>query len=370
MKVLITGQGGFIGGHLKNYLKYINTDFSVLECNSKIINNKVKLDQLVSKSDIIVHLAGVNRTKTKKELYEINYNISKLIDDSLIRVKFQGKLIFASSTQEKIDNNYGKAKKHSRKLFIKSSKKLGYKFCGLIIPNVYGPFCKSNYNSFISTFSHNLIKGVKNFINEEAKVELIYIDNLIELIVNEFKSNSNVEKIINYDIKATVQDTYKKLLNFHQLYVLKGEIPQLDSDFEINLFNTFRSFLYSDNYFPVSYNFSEDERGTFSELVRSNCKGQFSFSTTNKKFIRGNHFHTKKIERFSVIKGKAKILLRNIGSNDILEYVLDGNEPSYVDIPVWFTHSIENIGSETLITTFWTNEFYDMNDTDTFFQKV
>lgn len=370
MKVLITGQGGFIGGHLKNTLQYIHKEFSVLECNSNIINDKVKLDQLISKSDIIVHLAGVNRTNNEKELYEINYNISKLIDDSLIRVKYQGKLIFASSTQETLGNNYGKAKKHSRELFIKSSKKLDYKFCGLIIPNVYGPFCRSNYNSFISTFSYNLINGIKNLINEEANVELIYIDNLIKLIINEFKSDTNIKKIISYDIKVNVLETFNKLKIFHDLYVLNGEIPKLESDFEVNLFNTFRSFLYSKNFFPVSYNVSEDERGKFSELVRSNCKGQFSFSTTNKKFVRGNHFHTRKIERFSVIQGKAKIQLRNIGNQDVLEYILDGNDLSYVDIPVWFTHNIENIGSKPLITTFWTNEFYEINNTDTFLQKV
>lgn len=370
MKVLITGQKGFIGRHLKNNIEIFYKDFSVLDFNSSLIKNKVELDNLTSNSDIIVHLAGINRSDNKDDIYKKNYNISKLLNDSLARVSFGGKLIFASSTQEDNGSDYGNAKKDSRKLFINSSKLLNYKFCGLIIPNVFGPFCKPNYNSFISTFSYNIINQKKNNIDKNAKVDIIYIDNLVDMIIKEFKTKSNYKKIIKPDITVNVQETYNNLNGFYDLYVTKGVIPSLNSVFKINLFNTFRSFLYENDFFPIYYEISEDDRGKFSELVRSNSKGQFSFSTTNQNFVRGNHFHTRKIERFSVIQGKARIELRTIDKKKIISYDLDGDRPSYVDIPVWSTHNIKNIGSEVLITTFWTNEFYNEKKPDTYFQKV
>jgi len=370
LKITITGQGGFIGSHLKNNLEFIQNEFSVNEFNSEIINNQFELDKLVSNSDIIVHLAGINRSSDPEEVFNINYNISKLIKDSIERVNFSGKLIFASSIQEDYGNQYGNAKKESRELFIESSNRCKYDFCGLIIPNVFGPFCKPNYNSFISTFSHNLIHGIKTSIDKKSKVDLIYIDNLIDVIISEFRTKSNPKKIIKSDISTYVNEVYDELNMFYNNYVLDGIIPELNTEFSVNLFNTFRSFLYNNDFFPVYYPVNEDERGRFSELIRSNSKGQFSFSTTNKKFVRGNHFHTKKIERFSVIQGKAQIELRVIGKKEKIKYVLNGSKPAYVDIPIWHIHNIKNLGEETLITTFWTNEFYDEKKPDTYYQKV
>jgi UDP-2-acetamido-2,6-beta-L-arabino-hexul-4-ose reductase len=160
------------------------------------------------------------------------------------------------------------------------------------------------------------------------------------------------------------------LENFKSLYYLKSEIPKLESHFEINLFNTFRSFIDHKSFFPVKFTKHIDTRGAFVEIIRLGLGGQVSFSTTVPGITRGNHYHTRKIERFAVIKGKALIQLRKVDSDEIIDILLDGNEPSYVDMPIWYTHNIKNIGEEDLYTIFWINEFYNPEDADTYFVEV
>jgi UDP-2-acetamido-2,6-beta-L-arabino-hexul-4-ose reductase len=160
------------------------------------------------------------------------------------------------------------------------------------------------------------------------------------------------------------------LSNFNQEYYLLGKIPTLKSQLEIKLFNTFRSFINYKNTFPRSLFPHVDNRGAFIELIKTEIGGQFSFSTTFADITRGNHFHTRKIERFMVIKGKALIQLRKYGTEEVLNFELDGDKSSYVDMPVWYIHNIKNIGSEVLYTNFWINEAYDAADPDTYFEAV
>jgi UDP-2-acetamido-2,6-beta-L-arabino-hexul-4-ose reductase len=158
--------------------------------------------------------------------------------------------------------------------------------------------------------------------------------------------------------------------DFKIIYQDRGEIPSLTNSFNIQLFNTFRSYIDIKNYFPRKFIQHIDNRGTFVELIRLGIGGQVSYSTTDSGITRGNHFHTRKIERFSVIKGKGLIQLRKIGSDEILNFYLDENEPSYVDMPIWYTHNIKNIGEDELLTVFWINEHYDQTDPDTYFVSV
>ena len=144
----------------------------------------------------------------------------------------------------------------------------------------------------------------------------------------------------------------------------------MNHEFDHNLFNTFRSYIDLNDFFPVKHKQYSDERGSFSEILRSESKGQYSFSITNPKYTRGNHFHTKKIERFSVIKGKALIQLRKVNSDEIFEFILEGQSTSFIDMPIWFTHNIKNIGDDDLITLFWVNEPYDIDNPDTYLEKV
>jgi UDP-2-acetamido-2,6-beta-L-arabino-hexul-4-ose reductase len=160
------------------------------------------------------------------------------------------------------------------------------------------------------------------------------------------------------------------LNNYKSLYFKKGILPDLNAPFERDLFNTFVSYINIENHFPVKLKQGNDERGSFVEIIRLNTGGQVSFSTTRSGFTRGNHFHTRKSERFAVIKGKALIQLRRIGTEKVLNFELNDNEPAYVDMPIWYTHNITNIGGDDLYTIFWINEFYNPDDPDTYFEKV
>ena len=368
MKISITGQNGFIGSHLLNHLSYKRDNFEIIDFQKSFFNDEKSLDKITSNVDVIVHLAGLNRNKDDKFLYKENLRLTETLISSIKRTNFKGKIIFASSIQEDSSTAYGKSKRDSSLKFQNALKENQFKFSSLLIPNVFGPFCKPFYNSFIATFSDMIIKN-KHVDIVESKVKLIYIDNLIKIIEDAINS-STILINVKEDITITVSKTLNLLKEFKYQYFDDGTIPELDSEFKFNLFNTFVSYIQFEDFFPKKHKLNKDKRGVFSEIIKSNINGQFSFSTTNKGIQRGNHFHTRKIERFSVISGTAIIELRRIGSKKKYIYKLNGDEPSYVDMPVWHTHNIKNIGDTTLITLFWINEFYNDKDPDTFFEKV
>jgi UDP-2-acetamido-2,6-beta-L-arabino-hexul-4-ose reductase len=200
---------------------------------------------------------------------------------------------------------------------------------------------------------------------------LIYIDELVAEIWKIIKEKSE-KKVINIapTTEAKVSELLTLLESFKLRYFENYIIPELKNKFELNLFNTFRSHIDHAGFFPVALKTNNDNRGTFVEVIKSLSGGQFSFSSTRTGVTRGNHFHTRKIERFIVIKGKAIIRLRKIGTDDILEFELNGEKPSFVDMPVWYTHNITNVGDNELLTLFWINEFFDPEDDDTFFSGV
>ena len=372
MNILITGIKGFIGQHLENTLNHLGVaNYKAIQLSKEDFKNFKLLDAKVKKSYVIIHLAAINRHEDQSVLYDLNMNLSYDLVNSIKRVGFKGKLIFTSSIQESLNNSYGKAKKDSRSLFIKESKLNGFIFSGLVLPNVYGPFGKPNYNSFIPTFCQKILNGRKVEIFENTKVPLIYIDTVVSLIINEIESkDSNFEVQVNPEKTISVNEVKEILIEFKKEYVDNNTIPNLESDFKLNLFNTFRSFINIQDFFPIRYKDNIDERGNFIEILRSNSKGQYSYSTTKPNITRGNHFHTKKIERFSVIKGDSLIKLRKIGTDEIIEFKLSGDNPSFIDMPVWYTHNISNIGDEELVTLFWINEPYDFKNPDTYLEKV
>jgi UDP-2-acetamido-2,6-beta-L-arabino-hexul-4-ose reductase len=166
-----------------------------------------------------------------------------------------------------------------------------------------------------------------------------------------------------------VSEILEILKNYKEQYFENGVIPQIKNSFELALFNTFRTYFPNDK-FPFMFTENIDERGSFVEIIRANVSGQFSYSTTKPGITRGEHYHTRKIERFAVINGKAKIELRRIGTDDVIIYLVDGSKPSFVDMPIWTTHNITNIGDTDLYTLFWINEPYDPEDPDTYYEKV
>jgi UDP-2-acetamido-2,6-beta-L-arabino-hexul-4-ose reductase len=371
LKIGITGQAGFVGTHLYNTLGLHLEEFERIDFQRNFFDNENDLDAFVSQCDVIVHLAAMNRHNNPEVIYDANVGLVEKLTNALNRTKSIAHVLFSSSTQEEKDNLYGKSKKEGRELLIRWSEKSGGIFTGMIIPNVFGPFGHPNYNSVVATFCHKLAHGETPVIEVDGAMKLIYVGELVAEILKEIRSGvGKHEVIVSYTSEAKVSELLAHLQGYKKGYQDKGEIPAINSTFELNLFNTFRCYMDIPNYFPVKFVQHIDPRGSFVEVIRLGVGGQVSFSTTVPGITRGNHYHTRKIERFAVIKGKALIQLRRIGTEEVLDFYLDGAEPAYVDMPIWYTHNIKNIGDEVLYTNFWINEFYDAKDPDTYFEEV
>ena len=368
IKVGVTGSNGFIGWHLCHTLELDNNKYELIEFKRNWFNDIIKLDSFVSKCDIIIHLAGLNLHSEESKIFNTNVGLAEILVHSFKRTGFKGQIIFSSSIQEQKNNTYGNSKKAARELFSNWANESGANFKGLIIPNVFGAFGVPFYNSVVATFCYQLVNNQAPKIETDANLTLIYIDDLIKFIIElfEIETNNNINKTV----ICKVSDILNILLNFKNVYFENGEIPSFNNNFEINLFNTFRSYINLTVKFPIKYNDNIDNRGNFVEIIRFQSSGQVSFSTTKTGVTRGNHFHTRKIERFSVIKGDALIQLRKMGTKEVSNFYLSGDEPAYVDMPIWYIHNIKNIGTDDLYTIFWINELYDKTDTDTYFENV
>jgi len=329
------------------------------------------MDCFVRKCDVIVHLAGVNRNKNISELYKINILLAQRLIEALERTDSKPHLILSSSTQENKGNLYGDSKRIVRNMFSMWSIKAKSNFTGLIIPNVFGPFSNPFYNSVIATFCHQLTHNQEPKIDVDSELNLIYVDDLVDQIMTKIELQDNSHHhLLESDLFLNVSHALEILKNFKEVYFDCGEIPDLKSKYEIQLFNTFRSYIDHNSYYPRFLDEHFDKRGKFSEIIRNRVAGQTSYSTTVPGITRGNHFHTRKIERFTVIKGKAQIQIRKIGDIDSITFELSGDQPGYIDIPIWHTHNIKNIGDKELITIFWINEPYDARDPDTYLEIV
>jgi UDP-2-acetamido-2,6-beta-L-arabino-hexul-4-ose reductase len=367
----ITGSNGFVGYHLYQTIALQKEEFALVEFDRNFFENDQALDNFISNCDVIVHLAALNRHNEPEVIYETNTNLVKKLIAALERTNSKPHLIISSSTQEDRDNLYGASKKEGRLRLSEWANQSGGSLSGLVIPNVYGPFGHPNYNSVIATFCHQISRGETPKIDVDGVLKLIYVGELVEEILNVIRNSDNThELIIPYTAEAKVSEISSLLQYFRKSYQDGGEIPVLVNDFEHKLFNTYRCYMDVANYFPRKFVQHADNRGAFVEIARQGIPGQTSFSTTLPGITRGNHFHTRKIERFAVIKGKALIQLRRIGTVEVHDFYLDGDEPAYVDMPIWYTHNIKNIGDDVLYTIFWINEPFDDNDPDTYFEIV
>jgi UDP-2-acetamido-2,6-beta-L-arabino-hexul-4-ose reductase len=371
LRIGITGQHGFVGTHLYNTLGLHPDEFERVDFKKEYYEDVRALDAFISNCDVIVHLAAMNRHSDAEVIYKTNIELVEKLISSLKRTQSQAQVIMSSSSQEEKDNLYGKSKKQGRELLARWAKEAGASFTGMIIPNVFGPFGKPYYNSVVATFSHQIANGETPQIQVDGDLKLIYVGELVLEIIKIIRENKSIEFYnVAHTSEAKVSQVLDLLQNYKSQYQDRGEIPTINHTFELNLFNTYRCYMNIAKYFPAKFIQHTDPRGSFVEVIRLGVGGQVSFSTTVPGITRGNHYHTRKIERFAVIKGKALIQLRKIGTDEILDFYLDGEEPAYVDMPIWYTHNIKNIGDDVLYTNFWINEFYDANDADTYFEEV
>jgi UDP-2-acetamido-2,6-beta-L-arabino-hexul-4-ose reductase len=354
--------------------------FARIPFEDAFFQDENKLNHFVQSCDAVVHLAALNRHNEPAVLYQTNIKLVKQIINACEATNSTPHILFSSSTQEERDNLYGKSKKEGRKLFEQWAEKNHARFTGFVIPNVFGPFGNPYYNSVIATFCYQLTHNEQPKIEIDGEIKLIYISELVKFIIDKIIAQNNKQNnnkdfqsetvFLPHTSEIKVSTLLQKLTEYKENYFDKGILPNLDKHFERNLFNTFLCYISHSTFFPFKLKINTDERGSFVETIKLNSGGQVSFSTTVPEITRGNHFHTRKAERFAVIKGKALIEIRRIGTDKIISFELNGKEPGFVDMPIWHTHNITNIGNEELYTIFWINEHFDAIDSDTYFEKV
>ncbi len=387
IKIGITGQSGFIGTHLFNTLGLYPETFERIPFEDNLFSDGSKLNTFVRQCDVIIHLAAMNRHNNPEVIYNTNLELVKQLISACEATYSKPHILFSSSTQEERDNLYGKSKKEGRQLFEQWAESNQAKFTAFVIPNVFGPFGNPYYNSVVATFCHQLTHNEQPKIEVDGELKLIYVSELVQLIIENIKFHQDEKsktqcnsvsdtvkhcETINIPHTSTtkVSELLSKLNQYKINYFEQGIIPCLDNEFNKNLFNTFLCYIDHRRFFPFKLKLNTDKRGSFVEMVKLYSGGQVSFSTTVPGITRGNHFHTRKAERFAVIKGKARIDLRKIGTTEVIAFKLDGAQPSFVDMPIWYTHNITNIGEEDLYTIFWINEHYNPDDGDTYFENV
>jgi UDP-2-acetamido-2,6-beta-L-arabino-hexul-4-ose reductase len=352
MKIAITGETGFLGYHLTQHLKYrLGYDVVVL---TRDYQSNV---HLIKHCDWLIHCAGIN-----KELTDIRNNtlLAQELIDLLDKHDININVAYASSIQEFHNTEYGNDKNTAGKILAKYCQYANTEFISYFLPNLFGPFGKPNYNSVVATFCYNIVNGNVCNVNKHVIIDLCYVYDAID-VITQF-SHTHIYKTNT----ISINELYKKLVNFHENYT-NGIIPSLTTDFDIQLFNTYRSFSKCDHKF-VRHN---DERGYLIELLKSDMsQSQIFFSTTNPGITRGNHFHFNKVERFCILKGTANISMRRLGTDEIISYIINEDMNTVVDMPILYTHNITNIGNSELVCVFWTNEIFNVNDTDTYYIKV
>lgn len=368
-RIGITGIHGFLGSHLRERL-LCEEEIDVLAFEDWYFEQGERLKSFAEKCDVLVHLAAMNRGD-QEQLYNVNVGLVETLVDALQQTHSCLHVIFASSTQCTLDNPYGRSKKEGARLLSQWARSNNAPLSILIIPNIFGDQGKPFYNSVVATFCHQLTHGLQPEIHEDKKLGLIYINELVEEI---YKTIENPpEAIDSREIPPTtsimVSEILARLNRFREAYYDKHMVPSLEAGFEQSLYNTFLTYMEDSDYeqFPVLHT---DDRGSLFEVVKQEDGGQVFFSTTKPGITRGNHYHTRKMEKFCVVKGEAVIRLRRIGTGKVIEYHVCGSKPASIEMPIFYTHSIENVGTEELLTLFWTNELFDRDDPDTIYESV
>lgn len=378
IKIGITGQAGFLGTYLFNVLGLFPDKYIRVAFEDDYFEKISDLERFVDNCDVIIHLAAMNRDDDAQLLFDTNVKLVDQLIEACENTFSTPHILFSSSIQEDINNHYGRSKKEGRHRLESWAQRNKAHFTGLVIPNLFGPFGVPNYNSVVATFCHQLTHGQNPQVSVDQEIGLLYVGELSSEILaiidlNQSQKSNNSESSVHM-IEPTkiikVSNLLTKLALLKESYLDKGFIPNLDSKFDLHLFNTFLCYVDKAKHFPYHLNAHSDSRGFFVETMKLNSGGQVSFSTTNPEVTRGNHYHTRKAERFAVIQGKAKIELRRIGTGETYTFILDGKTPSFVDMPIWHTHNITNIGDETLFTIFWINEHYNPDDADTYYEEV
>lgn len=367
-KILVTGAYGFIGKNLSIELEK-SGEYTLLKFGSS--DTLENLKSFVLKSDVIIHLAGINRPKYDEEFHKGNKELTEKIIELVKNSNRKIPIIYSSSTQVLLDNEYGKSKKEAEEALLEFHKTTNNPICIFRFPNIFGKWSKPNYNSVVSTWCYNASRDIVLTINNpETIITLAYIDDVVESIVFEIERNTFKKQFVEISktYKVTLGKLAAKLIAFN-LNRKTLVMPNLEEEFDRHLYSTYVSYL-PKNKFSYLLNMKHDNRGWLAEFIKSNAMGQIFISKTTPGITRGNHWHHSKAEKFLVLEGEAKIKFRHIEKEEVFSYEVSGENLQVVDIPTGYSHSITNTGSKELITLFWVNEIFNAAKPDTTFLEV
>ena len=369
MKVLVTGAKGFIGKNLVSTLD--REDKYEIICIDRE-NSKEELEKGVLNSDFIVHLAGINRPKNEEEFFKGNTGLTEEIIEILKENNKNTSILITSSIQADLDNAYGQSKKGAEEALIKYMADTNGNVFIFRLPNVFGKWCRPNYNSAIATFCHNIARGEEVWISDPTKeMTLVYIDDVVRNIKDVIDNEENyIPGYQNVDIehKATLGEIVD-LINSFKESRKSLMIPNMENELTKKLYSTYLSYL-PENDFSYSLKMNVDNRGSFTEFIKSKDRGQVSVNISKPGITKGNHWHDTKNEKFLVVSGEGVIRFRKVDSEEIIDYKVSGEKLEVVDIPVGYTHSIINTGERDMVTIMWVNEIFNPEKPDTIYLEV
>ena len=369
MKILVTGAKGFIGKNLIAELKNrgyqeifeydIDTDPSLLEGYTK-------------ECEFVFHLAGINRPLNQEEFMQGNYGFTSTLLDSLKQNRNNAPIMLSSSIQAELDNPYGQSKRAGEELLFEYSQTQKVKVLVYRFPNVFGKWCRPNYNSVIATFCNNIACGLPITINDpNLELNLVYIDDVVAELTRALKGKENQNGDYCYvpiSHKVSLGRIAELVESFRQSRS-DLSVPDMGDAFVKKLYSTYLSYLPTDR-FSYPLNMHVDNRGSFTEIIRTSDRGQFSVNISRPGIVKGQHWHHTKNEKFLVVSGKGLVQFRKIDSDEIIDYHVSGEKLEVIDIPVGYTHNIINEGDCDLVALVWANEPFDPEHPDTYMLKV
>lgn len=361
-RIAITGAHGFLGWHLSCRL-LAQHDIEAVRLGRADFADPVRLAEALADADTVIHLAGVNRAQTDDEVERGNVELAQALATALADRPVH--VVFANSVQADLDNPYGRGKKHAAKILAA----LGGTFADVFLPNLFGEHGRPGYNSFVATFAHKVAVGETPTVTGDRLLLLLHAQDAAQSLIEAAERRADHESRPAGE-EHGIRETLDLLNEFHAMYAGRGDIPDVSTRFRRDLFNTYRAALWPHGY-PIAKQMHTDPRGDLVETSRSHGgQSQSYVSSTNTGFVRGEHYHLHKIERFIVFKGEAEIQLRRLFHDEVLTFQVSGKEPVILDMPTMWVHNLRNVGDEDLITVFWSDQLLDSDRPDQYPMKV
>lgn len=371
MKVLVTGAEGFIG---KNLISWLERRGDVVVLPVDVGTPAEVLEEYCKECDFVYNLAGVNRPEHVEEFMEGNFGFATTLVETLKKHGNNCPVMNSSSIQAVLDNPYGRSKKAGEDMMIAYGEETRASVYIYRFPNVFGKWCRPNYNSAVATFCHNIAHGLPIQVNDRStRMRLVYIDDVVEELLRALDGQPNIDEngycFVPVVHEATLGEIVDLLNGFRESRKNLMVPDMTVGSFEKKLYSTYLSYLPKDG-FSYSLIMHEDARGSFTEILRSADRGQVSVNISKPGIAKGNHWHQSKNEKFVVVSGSGLLRFRRHGDDEIIEYPISGEHLEVVDIPTGYTHEIVNTGTTDMVTLMWCNECYDSERPDTIAEKV